>query len=101
MLEHNAPSMFIANIDSPAQLAALVANPPAPSTSVIGPPPARGAAPVPGAPPAQPPNYPNGPQGIAAHSPAFWIKVSAQSDGTFTVTNSRNGFSKVYHPRNS
>ena len=30
------------------------------------------------------------------HSPAHWIKVSAQADGSFTVTNSRNGFSKSY-----
>lgn len=30
------------------------------------------------------------------HSPAHWIKVSAQADGSFTVTNSRNGFSKTY-----
>jgi len=30
------------------------------------------------------------------HSPAFWIKVSAQTDGTFTVTNGRNGFRKDY-----
>jgi competence protein ComEC len=30
------------------------------------------------------------------HSPANWIKVSAGTDGTFTVTNSRNGFSKTY-----
>ena len=30
------------------------------------------------------------------HSPAHWIKVSAQLDGTFRVTNSRNGFSKLY-----
>jgi competence protein ComEC len=30
------------------------------------------------------------------HSPAYWIKVSAQADGSFTVTNSRNGFSKNY-----
>ena len=29
---------------------------------------------------------------------AYWIKVSAQEDGTFTVTNARNGFSKVYRP---
>jgi len=28
-----------------------------------------------------------------------WIKVSAQADGTFTVTNSRNNFSKTYKPR--
>ena len=27
---------------------------------------------------------------------AHWIKVAAQEDGTFTVTNGRNGFSKVY-----
>jgi competence protein ComEC len=30
------------------------------------------------------------------HSPAYWIKLSAQPDGSFTVTNSRNGFSKRY-----
>jgi competence protein ComEC len=30
------------------------------------------------------------------HSPAHWIKVSAQADGSFTVTNSRNGFTKRY-----
>jgi len=29
---------------------------------------------------------------------AYWIKVSAQRDGTFTVTNQRNGFSKTYTP---
>ena len=28
--------------------------------------------------------------------PAHWIKLSAQSDGRFTVTNSRNGFSQRY-----
>jgi hypothetical protein len=27
---------------------------------------------------------------------ADWIKVSAQQDGTFTVTNTRNGFMKTY-----
>lgn len=36
----------------------------------------------------------------AAHAPAYLIKVSAQRDGTFTVTNTRNGFSKVYKTRN-
>jgi beta-lactamase superfamily II metal-dependent hydrolase len=30
------------------------------------------------------------------HDPAYWIKVSAQPNGTFAVTNSRNGFSKTY-----
>jgi competence protein ComEC len=27
---------------------------------------------------------------------AFWIKVVAQPDGSFTITNSRNGFSRTY-----
>jgi hypothetical protein len=27
------------------------------------------------------------------------IKVAAQQDGSFTVTNTRNGFSKTYRPR--
>jgi competence protein ComEC len=35
----------------------------------------------------------------AAHTPAYWIKLSVQPDGTFTVTNSRNGFSKTYMKR--
>jgi beta-lactamase superfamily II metal-dependent hydrolase len=30
------------------------------------------------------------------HVQAHWIKVAAQADGSFTVTNSRNGFSKTY-----
>jgi len=29
----------------------------------------------------------------------YGIKVSAQQDGTFTVTNSRNGFTKTYRAR--
>ena len=52
--EHNAPGVFIANIEPP-----------------------EGSS------------DPN-------HSPAYWIKVSAQSTGEFTVSNSRNGFSKTY-----
>jgi hypothetical protein len=27
-----------------------------------------------------------------------WIKVSARRDGSFTVTNTRNNFSKTYKP---
>jgi competence protein ComEC len=30
------------------------------------------------------------------HMPAYWIKVSAAPDGSFTVTNSRNAFMKTY-----
>ena len=45
------------------------------------------AGPAPG-PGAAPPPVHNG--------PAYWIKVSAREDGSFTVTNARNGFSKTY-----
>ena len=31
--------------------------------------------------------------------PAYWIKVTADANGAFTVTNSRNNFSKTYNPR--
>ena len=30
------------------------------------------------------------------HGATHWIKVSAETDGTFTVSNSRNGFTKTY-----
>jgi len=32
----------------------------------------------------------------AQNGVAYWIKVSAQADGSFTVTNGPNGFSKSY-----
>jgi beta-lactamase superfamily II metal-dependent hydrolase len=41
---------------------------------------------------------PGGP-GAAAHTPAYLIKVTALQDGSFTVTNTRNGFSKTYPTR--
>jgi beta-lactamase superfamily II metal-dependent hydrolase len=101
MLEHNVPGRFIANVDDKDQLSAVIANPPTPLTSVLGPPAARGAAtPARGAAAAsQQSPYPAGAAGDMNHSPAYWIKVSAQPDGTFTVTNARNGFSKTYRPR--
>ena len=37
-------------------------------------------------------NFDESREGCTAH----WIKVSAAADGAFTVTNSRNGFSKTY-----
>jgi beta-lactamase superfamily II metal-dependent hydrolase len=70
--EYTVPGMFIANgLDEP-----LAAMPVAPMTA---------PQPGPGAPPAPVHN------GIA-----YWIKVSAMADGSFTVTNERNGFSKTY-----
>jgi competence protein ComEC len=68
----NAPALFVANVEEAATVATVLTAPP---------PAGRGAGPP------------------AAHSPAYLIKVAAQQDGTFTVTNTRNGFSKVYRPR--
>lgn len=38
---------------------------------------------------------------VPTHTPAHYIKVSVRSDGSFTVTNSRNGFSKQYQAAGS
>ena len=69
--EYTVPGMFIANpVDDQAAtmpIAAIVA------------PSGPGAAPPP-----------------AHNGPAFWIKVSAMADGSFSVTNARNGFTKKY-----
>jgi beta-lactamase superfamily II metal-dependent hydrolase len=76
-LEHNVPGVFIANLETAAITASVIANPP--------PPPVMGT---------RPPDI-----GNPDHSPAWWIKVSALPDGSFTVTNARNGFSKTYRHR--
>ena len=61
---------------------------------------ANGVDDQPGALPVAPMSLPqpgsNAPPPPAHNGPAYWIKVSAQEDGTFTVTNARNGFSKAY-----
>ena len=72
--EYTVPGMFIANTIDDPQPAMPVAPIPAPQ-------------PGPGAPPAP-----------IHNGTAYWIKLSAQQDGTFTVTNARNGFSKAYRP---
>jgi hypothetical protein len=59
---------------------------------------ARGGGGAPGAFGGGPGRGAGGP-GAAAHTPAYLIKVTALQDGTFTVTNTRNGFSKTYRPR--
>jgi hypothetical protein len=91
----NAPARFIANIDEPATIAnVLTAPPPTPGAG-------RPGGGVPGAPAgpgrAGAPGRAGGP-GAAAHTPAYLIKVTAERDGTFTVANTRNGFSKTYPP---
>ena len=73
--EYTTPGLFIANgvDDQPSSMPIAALTPAAPG----------GAAP--------PPPVHNG--------QAYWIKVSAMPDGSFTVTNARNGFSKSYGAR--
>ena len=84
-LEQNSPGLFIANLEDPSVIANVLTNPP----PTFGQPrPAGAPAPTPGA------------GGRRGHTgPAFLIKVSARQDGTFTVTNTRNNFSKTYEAR--
>jgi competence protein ComEC len=78
-LELNSPSLFIANVEDTETIANVLLNPP----PTFGQQNARGPA--------------VGARGPAGHTgPAYFIKVSAQADGTFTVTNMRNNFSKRY-----
>ena len=70
--EYTVPGMFIANaFDEPLTAMPIAAE----------------APPQPGA------QAPPAPQ---HNGTAYWFKVSAQAEGTFTITNSRNGFSKTY-----
>ena len=69
-LEYNSAGVFIANGVDPAAVGTALTAPP------------RTGRP--------------GGGGAASHAPAYWIKVTVQQNGTFTVTNSRNGFSKTY-----
>jgi competence protein ComEC len=72
--EYTVPGLFIANTLDQVPTAMPVAPIPAPQPG------------------------PNAPPAPVHNGTAYWIKVSAQQDGTFTVTNSRNGFSKTYKP---
>jgi beta-lactamase superfamily II metal-dependent hydrolase len=73
--EYTVPGLFIANLlDEPS---------PAMPVAPMSPP-----QPGPGAPPAP-----------VHNGTAYWIKLSAHADGSFTVTNGRNGFSKTYAAR--
>jgi competence protein ComEC len=74
-----------------------------PAGGAGAPAPGAGAPAAAGAPGAGGPGGGGGGRGAgaaaAAHTPAYWIKLSVQPDGSFTVTNSRNGFSKTYAKR--
>jgi len=73
--EYTSPGMFIANtIDDQQDVMPISPmTPPQPGPGVTPPP--------------------------AHNGTAYWVKVSAQTDGSFTVTNARNGFSKTYKAR--
>jgi hypothetical protein len=72
--EHTVPGLFIANtVDQ------------------------QGAA-MPVAPFTPPPSGTQAPPAPVHNGQSYWIKVSARADGTFTVTNARNGYSKTYRP---
>jgi len=72
--EYTVPGMFIANTvdDAPASIPVAPFVTPLPGTTAAPPPVHNGTA--------------------------YWIKVTADRDGTFTVTNARNSFSKKYRP---
>jgi competence protein ComEC len=72
--EYTVPGLFIANSTDEPQLAMPVDPMPAPPKGTGPPPPAH-------------------------EGTAHWIKVSAHRDGSFSVTNGRNGFAKTYKAR--
>jgi beta-lactamase superfamily II metal-dependent hydrolase len=70
--EYTVPGMFISNTtdESPASMPVAPTGAPAPGPSTPPPP--------------------------AHNGQAYWFKVVAHDDGSFAVTNARNGFSKTY-----
>ncbi len=120
-MEQNSAGVFIANVEDAATVATVLTAPPRgggpgrgqggppASTAPAGPPPSAPAA-APGVPASAAAAPPLAPAGSGAqsggrgtplppHTPAYWIKITAQADGSFTVANSRNGFSKTYAAR--
>jgi hypothetical protein len=83
-VEHNPAGVFIANVDDAATIAGVLTSPPGQRGGAAG----SGQAGSPAVPATSP-----------AHTPAHYLKISAEEDGTFTVTNTRNGFKKVYRKK--
>jgi hypothetical protein len=69
--EYTVPGMFISNVYDEQQTTVPLAPAPLPQGGQAPPPPQH-------------------------NGQAYWIKVTAQKDGSFTVTNGRTGFSKTY-----
>jgi hypothetical protein len=69
---------------------------PAPAAAPQAQPAAPAPAPAPGAGQAAPAAAGGRGGGQPPHTPAYWIKITVQPSGAFTVTNTRNNFSKTY-----
>jgi len=110
----NTPGLFIANIEDAATIAGVLTAPPrggGPGAARGANPAAPPAAPAPpttppadasatgGQPAPAPPARGGGRGNATGHTPAYWLKVSANPDGSFTIANPRNGFSKTYAKR--
>jgi beta-lactamase superfamily II metal-dependent hydrolase len=119
LIERNPAGVFIANVDDAETIAGILTAPPRGGGAgrggrggQAGPTGRAGRAGQPGQPAQAGPagagrqaGPPAGRGGVGGgrgrggqppHTPAYWIKISAESNGTFTVTNSRNGFSQTY-----
>jgi hypothetical protein len=108
LLEQNSPALYIANVEDAATIAGVLTAPPrgagpgrgAAAPAQATPPPASvQTPPAAGAPAAPAPAGGRGRGNAIGHTPAYWLKVAAYPDGTFTITNPRNGFSKTYAAR--
>ena len=78
--EYTVPGLFIANpVDDPITAMPIEPMPPPADEYVL--------------------REPRSPAPPSHNGEAYWIKVSAQANGTFTVTNQRNMFSKTYTAR--
>jgi len=110
-LDYNTPGLFIANPEEPATVAGVITGAIPAGFGGVGRGPGPGGPPAAGASPQTPAGTPppavpaggrpgglGGGPGRGGHTgPAFYFKVSARSDGSFTVTNTRNNFSKTYN----
>jgi competence protein ComEC len=121
LLEQNSPGLYIANIEDMPTIAGVLTAPPrgggpggtpAAAPGAAAPPPTTAPAapaattqppatpPIAGAQPAAAaPGQGRGRGNAVGHTPAYWLKVDAFEDGSFTITNPRNGFSKTYAAR--
>ena len=110
-VEYNPPGQMIANMATPAEINEALVNPPDPNAGSRVTAGNRGATLTPfggggrgasgggrggsgGA------GRGGGRGGPPPHTPAYWLKVTAQANGSFTVCNSRNNYCRTYQGGN-